>query len=400
MSNSSVVIITPMNVGLAWLRNHAVPTVLSQNHKDWTWYVVSEGDPEPGIKEYIQSIDQQRVFFATVPRVLPPGIEAPNYDKVDGVNAVLAMVKEKVDYIAFLEPGYVWSPDHLARLIYGMNHNGTGDFAYSRVRWDMGDRHVGFKGFAFNRRRVLNRDYIPASCVVYRRQARHGYYFQKTPNHPPFHAFLRQYLLSNPNNGFMWLDETHCYNFEKCSDEYVSATLSTLWQPKVQAEKTVNLYLGCRFLMNWTNIGTLDDMLDKEFRPVRKISLNQTWPFDDASVDNLFAEEYIEHVNVESGRHIVKEAFRILKPGGVLRIVTKNLEELIQRYASARDCDQFNMEMRNLSYAYSQAHLAHLIGLAGFKATGVVPKNESTKPDLRGLDRDDGDALFCLEAWK
>lgn len=414
--SGNVAIITPINVGsawskngLSWLKKYATPAVFSQTHKDWTWYVVSEGVPEPGVREYVDSLDNKRVAFAVVPRVLPEGMEAPNYDKVDAINAVLSTVKDTADYLAFLEPNYAWHQSHLDRLVSGLKRNGRGDFAYCKTRWDMYDRHVGFKGFAFNRRRLINRDYIPSSCVVYRRQARHGYYFQKNPNHPPFYAFLRQYILSNPDNGLMWLDEPNVYCFDDCTEAYVDDVLKTAWRPKggwgadlIQTLNRVNLYLGYepRFLVNWTNIGPLGRPESVDFNLHKEFCLSQKWPFDDYSVDSVFVDEYIERVNVEEGRHIIKEARRILKTGGILRIVTKNLEELIQRYAQGRDCDQFNLEIRNLSYTYSPEHLIRLIGDSGFQGASVLSKGESTKEHLRGLDRDEGDSLFRLEAWK
>jgi predicted SAM-dependent methyltransferase len=43
--------------------------------------------------------------------------------------------------------------------------------------------------------------------------------------------------------------------------------------------------------------------------------------FNDNSVNAIFTEHVIEHVNLCQGIFFLKEAFRILKPGGILRTV-------------------------------------------------------------------------------
>ncbi|MFN3076146.1 MAG: methyltransferase domain-containing protein [Alphaproteobacteria bacterium] len=50
--------------------------------------------------------------------------------------------------------------------------------------------------------------------------------------------------------------------------------------------------------------------------------------FPTASVDVSFNEHVLEHVDFRDGVHFLKESFRILKPGGVLRIVCPMLERL------------------------------------------------------------------------
>lgn len=55
-------------------------------------------------------------------------------------------------------------------------------------------------------------------------------------------------------------------------------------------------------------------------------------PFADHSFDVLFTEHFIEHLPQEDAVSFMAEAFRVLKPGGVLRQSTPGLEQLIAVY--------------------------------------------------------------------
>lgn len=51
--------------------------------------------------------------------------------------------------------------------------------------------------------------------------------------------------------------------------------------------------------------------------------------FNDESVDVIFTEHVIEHVSFIDGISFMRESKRILKPGGVFRVVTPALEKLL-----------------------------------------------------------------------
>lgn len=51
-------------------------------------------------------------------------------------------------------------------------------------------------------------------------------------------------------------------------------------------------------------------------------------PFSENSVELLFSSHFIEHLNIGEAEHLLKEAFRILKPGGKFRIICPDIELL------------------------------------------------------------------------
>lgn len=60
--------------------------------------------------------------------------------------------------------------------------------------------------------------------------------------------------------------------------------------------------------------------------------LTQRLPWDDGTVDACYTSHTVEHFSREQGAFLVQEAFRVLKPGGVLRVVVPDLKSAIDRY--------------------------------------------------------------------
>ncbi len=62
------------------------------------------------------------------------------------------------------------------------------------------------------------------------------------------------------------------------------------------------------------------------------IYLNATkhLPFPSNSFDYVFTEQFFEHISYSDGQRFLKEVYRILKPGGVLRQTTPSIAGLIE----------------------------------------------------------------------
>ncbi|HEY5011748.1 MAG TPA: methyltransferase domain-containing protein [Acidimicrobiia bacterium] len=61
--------------------------------------------------------------------------------------------------------------------------------------------------------------------------------------------------------------------------------------------------------------------------------LVQGLPLPDESVRGVFSEHCIEHLPLDAGDHVLEECYRVLKPGGTLRIVVPDGELYLTAYA-------------------------------------------------------------------
>ena len=58
------------------------------------------------------------------------------------------------------------------------------------------------------------------------------------------------------------------------------------------------------------------------------LDATQRFPFADATFDFAFSEHVIEHLGYLDGQNLLREAWRTLRPGGLIRIATPNLLNL------------------------------------------------------------------------
>lgn len=98
----------------------------------------------------------------------------------------------------------------------------------------------------------------------------------------------------------------------------------------------VNVGCGTRFDPRWIN-------LDGEpvEASIRRYDCRDRLPFTDASVDAVYSSHVIEHLPPTVARDFVREVYRVLKSGGVIRLATPDLETLAFEYLKNlyRACD-------------------------------------------------------------
>lgn len=163
----------------------------------------------------------------------------------------------------------------------------------------------------------------------------------------------------------------------------------------------VRLHLGCGQvrLDGWIGI----DIYPYRNGPQVALDLRRGIPCADETVDLIFSEDFIEHLTLKDGIHLASECYRVLKPGGVMRIRTPDLRRLVLEYLhrSERafrwyndrfDCATFG-EMLNLGmrewghqFVYDEETLARFLTHIGF-AVKEQSFNTSDVQELRGIDR-------------
>jgi predicted SAM-dependent methyltransferase len=143
--------------------------------------------------------------------------------------------------------------------------------------------------------------------------------------------------------------------------------------------------------------------------------LRRKWPLSSGSAKYIFSEHVFEHFGYpdEIG-HILEECYRVLKPGGVLRVIVPNAERYLRAYADddkafvrevggefASKLSVVNVMMRENGfhkYAYDYSELEHVLKSAGFKNVTRSSLNGSLNRELNLDFVDDQRELVSLYA--
>lgn len=97
----------------------------------------------------------------------------------------------------------------------------------------------------------------------------------------------------------------------------------------VAAQDEIKLHLGSggERKKDWVNIDLMGDPVDLAW------NLASPLPFGAGSVAAIFHEHLLEHLPLAAGDRFTQECYRVLRPGGILRIGVPDAGKLIQSYA-------------------------------------------------------------------
>jgi hypothetical protein len=142
------------------------------------------------------------------------------------------------------------------------------------------------------------------------------------------------------------------------------------------------------------------------FRKLRYLNVGKPWPFADDTAEAIFSSHVVEHLSLHSARVCVRNAYRVLKKDGVLRIVVPDLDKYIAEYRSdtayewAREVyEADNTSEKNMHhFMYNCESMTRLMREAGFSDVRRVSYRAGRCPDIDQLDNRP-DSLF-MEAVK
>lgn len=188
-------------------------------------------------------------------------------------------------------------------------------------------------------------------------------------------------------------------------------------QVEIRRRNIDKLHVGCGLVLlnGWINIlyeprEEYGRVKDVGGRALLNYNLLKQWPVDDSSIRFIAGSHFIEHLDLNSGIAFVKEGFRTLKPGGVIRLSCPDLEIYARNYCSG-DKSFFEHKLIKEWCAFSQAETAgeifaakaydsggshkwfydfdslrHILELAGFQEIKKCSRLEGKTPGLEDIE--------------
>lgn len=74
------------------------------------------------------------------------------------------------------------------------------------------------------------------------------------------------------------------------------------------------------------------EKFEVDWAGVRWMDASRRLPFVSESVDKIYCSHFLEHIPLDKGKHVLKECRRILKNGGVMRLVVPDLFYYAEKY--------------------------------------------------------------------
>ncbi len=179
------------------------------------------------------------------------------------------------------------------------------------------------------------------------------------------------------------------------------------------SDEPVKLHVGCgnvRF-EGWVNIDITGKHLDV------KCDVRKGLPCADNSATLIYNEHFLEHLTCQEGLAVLREFHRVLRPGGIARIATPDLDYLVGKYVSddwraqywlqnLRTEIQTRAEMLNIcfhdwghKYLYNAEELERRLREVGFGRISRQAWNVSQHPELANRETRE-DSKLILEAVK
>jgi ubiquinone/menaquinone biosynthesis C-methylase UbiE len=138
------------------------------------------------------------------------------------------------------------------------------------------------------------------------------------------------------------------------------------------------------------------------FAGVRYLNAAKRFPYRTGSFDNVFSCHMLEHLYRTDAERCVREVYRVLKSGGVFRVVVPDLDLVVRRY-DERNPEALlqkiyeNTQKRDKNrhhWMYTASSLRDLLLRVGFAKTEQCSYRKGRCPDLDQLDSRPDESLF------
>jgi predicted SAM-dependent methyltransferase len=94
-----------------------------------------------------------------------------------------------------------------------------------------------------------------------------------------------------------------------------------------EGEKKLHVGCGSNIIESWLNT----DIQTQDSR-IAYLDAGRAFPLPDSAFDYVYSEHIFEHLTFSQGLNMLKECFRVLKPGGHVRLATPDIDFLMGLY--------------------------------------------------------------------
>lgn len=212
--------------------------------------------------------------------------------------------------------------------------------------------------------------------------------------------------------------------------------LTYLWKKKSKSKfshpnsiaEKLHIGAGYRSIEGWLNT----DFNYTENSDVYFLDATKPFPFTNSQFEYVYSEHMIEHISRDGALSMLREIYRVLKPGGYLRLVTPDLnfvssllytnspdatwyaQEFYEKFKTFETRCHAESTINRIVYSWGHQHLytfnslSELLDIAGFKKTKKetvrnsehdIFKNIEQHPQIVGLRFNTLESL-CIEAQK
>jgi predicted SAM-dependent methyltransferase len=178
---------------------------------------------------------------------------------------------------------------------------------------------------------------------------------------------------------------------------------------RTHAVRKLQLGTGSNVYEGWLNTDIYDFMRRND---VVYLDARKRFPLPNSSFDAVFSEHMIEHMTYADGLGCLAECWRVLRPGGRIRVATPSLDRLVRLYEPeltdlqgrylrwsidtfVHDADAYlpGFVLNNFfrdwghQFIYDERTLRHALEAVGFVDVEEWPLAKSGDPQLVGLER-------------
>jgi predicted SAM-dependent methyltransferase len=154
------------------------------------------------------------------------------------------------------------------------------------------------------------------------------------------------------------------------------------------------VHIGCgpnAIMSDWWNVDI------RNFRGIDAV-IDATEPWAYADLDFVFAEHFIEHLALDRGLTFLIHAGNSLRPGGIIRLSTPNLEWVVHTHFQTGPIEHGQRLMDTLrmnrafhgwghQFLYSKEMLVYVMQKVGYQDITLCQYGQSSHPELNDLEK-------------